>query len=448
MASLTQEGTGNWKVQFVCPLTGKRKAIRIGGMPKRIRLDLKRRVEDLVNYQKANMPWDGDLAAWVEQVGDDLAEKLAGVGLIEPRTTTKLAEFIDRFVDGRKDVKPASKTVWRQGRNSLVERLGAERNIRDVSPSDAEEYKQWLIEEGLALYTVRKRLQAAKMFFTAMVKRKLILANPFDGVQVAAIVDTSRNKYIPRSVVEKVMVEAPDAEWRAIVALSRFAGLRCPSEVLSLKWEHIDWEHRRITVPSPKTEHHAEGGQRLIPLFPQLMRPLMEAFELAPDGAVFVVTKHRAQAESAGGWKNSNLRTRFQKMIRKAGAKPWPKPFHALRASCETDLLEDYPIQTVSAWLGHSPKVALAHYARVLPEHFDRAAGVSESVSVPYQNADQHESAAVSNDPQESLQTLCDCTVTPFSSELCGMLQEHPADGEGFEPPVDSRPQRFSRPPP
>jgi integrase len=31
-----------------------------------------------------------------------------------------------------------------------------------------------------------------------------------------------------------------DVQWRTIIALSRLGGLRAPSEVMRLKWEHVD----------------------------------------------------------------------------------------------------------------------------------------------------------------------------------------------------------------
>ncbi len=193
---------------------------------------------------------------------------------------------------------------------------------------------------------------------------------------------------------------------------------------------------------SPKTAHNPGGGQRIIPLFPELTRPLLDASEAAPDGAAYVVTKHRLQADSAGGWKNSNLRTRFYKMVRRAGLEPWPKPFHAMRASCETDLLEmKYPLQTVARWMGHSPKVAVANYLRVLQVHFDRATSLG---STPQQNPAHSPHAkgtqaasADSADPREQ-----------GSDEPCGVVSTPQTDGEGFEPPVRSPVQQFSRLPP
>ena len=57
---------------------------------------------------------------------------------------------------------------------------------------------------------------------------------------------------------------------RLLVALSRYGGLRCPSECLRLRWLDIDSATERITITSPKTEHHNGKGTRVIPLFSEL----------------------------------------------------------------------------------------------------------------------------------------------------------------------------------
>src|SRR6266849_6310224 len=51
-------------------------------------------------------------------------------------------------------------------------------------------------------------------------------------------------------------IDGESAEWRLIFALARFGGLRCPSEFVPLKWEHVDWARNRFWVTSPKTERH------------------------------------------------------------------------------------------------------------------------------------------------------------------------------------------------
>jgi integrase len=444
MASLSKDGNG-WRILFVCPTTKKRRTIRTGKCAKKNAETALNMIERLVEVKTLGTPIDRQTAVWLDSIDGTLRERLAKAGLAAGRQKTELKAFVSAYIDSRHDVKPASKTVWRQGEASLYAFFGEDCVAHTISTAEAEEFKQSLIQQKLALFTVRKRLQGVRIFFNAMAKRGFIASNPFDDVKgVQAVVDESRNVYVSRENVNAVIEEAPDAEWRAMIALSRFGGLRLPSEVLSLKWQHIDWQRSRITVVSPKTEHHPGGGQREIPLFPELVRPLAEAFEAAPDGAVYVVTRHRSQADSPEGWRNSNLRTRFNKMIRRAGLKPWPKPFHAMRASCETDLLEKHPLQAVARWMGHSAKVAVANYLRVRDEHFDAATtgtgGQHDLAQIPAQSPHvlAHQGSAWNEESPKN----------QGFDETCGVVITPKTDGEGFEPPLDLRPEQFSRLPP
>ncbi len=120
---------------------------------------------------------------------------------------------------------------------------------------------------------------------------------------------------------------------------------------------------------------------------------LEEAFELAAPGEVYVVggpqgDAYRATARKPGGWVNTNLPTAFEKLIRRAGLPPWPRLFHNLRASCETDLAATFPIHVVTAWIGNTPKLALGHYLQTLDAEFEKAArGGAESDARAAQNA-------------------------------------------------------------
>ncbi len=150
-----------------------------------------------------------------------------------------------------------------------------------------------------------------------------------------------------------------------LVSLSRFGGLRIPSEMVLLRWADVDWEHGRLTVHSPKTEHHVGGDSRVIPLFPELERPLHECFEQAEPGEEYVITRYRSAA--------SNLRTQLERIILRAGLTPWPKLWHNMRASRQTELAEQFPIQVVCAWIGNSVNMAKDHYLQVTDNHFAKA---------------------------------------------------------------------------
>ena len=52
---------------------------------------------------------------------------------------------------------------------------------------------------------------------------------------------------------------------------------------------------------------------------------------------------------------------------------PWPRPFQNLRASRETELVERFPIHTVTSWLGNSPRIAMKHYLQTTETHFENA---------------------------------------------------------------------------
>lgn len=155
---------------------------------------------------------------------------------------------------------------------------------------------------------------------------------------------------------------ASDLTWQTIIALGRYGGLRCPSEVASLRWEDIDWDRGRMTVTSPKTEHHEGKETRVLPIFPELAPVLAAAFDAAEEVAVYFIGGHlREKALRPRGWRSCNLRTQFGRIIKRAGLEAWPRLFHNLRASRETELLREHPIHVVTAWLGNSPRIALKH---------------------------------------------------------------------------------------
>lgn len=163
--------------------------------------------------------------------------------------------------------------------------------------------------------------------------------------------------------------------WELIVRLSRFGGIRTPSETLSLRWVDIDWATNRMNVYEPKVEHHEGRGVRSVPLFPEIRDVLERVWEAAPEGAEFVVDKpaYREAAMTAAGWANSNLRTQLLKRVEAAGVTPWPRLFHSMRASRQTELERQFPRHVVCAWMGNSAAVAAKSYLLVTEDDFTQA---------------------------------------------------------------------------
>ena len=272
--------------------------------------------------------------------------------------------------------------------------------------------------------------------FAAAKRRKLIYENPFADVRHGEGDPSGRQRFIDCEQTTRLLETAPDWIWRTIIALARYGGLRCPSEVLSLTWADVDWECERLRVVSPKTEHHAGKASRLVPMFPELRPYLDEAWEAAEKGQEYVVpSKYRKAALGPEGWRNCNLRTQFERIIRRAGLEPWPRLFHNLRATRETELAGQFPVHVVAAWLGNTPRIALRHYLQVTESDFAKA------VQNPVQSGD--ESAPAVRNPVQSVSAVTRQETTQPQGVLgVGLLSADDGEcrpeslvaGTGFEP--------------
>ncbi len=388
MASIARDKNGRKRVLFFNG-DGQRKSIRLGKMAVKQAETVKLHIEHLVAAATTGTAPDPKAANWIAELGDDLHAKLAGHGLVTARehanatSCRTLAEFIDGYIAMRTDVKPATVVNWGHTRRNLVEFFGAGKPIAEVTPGCADEWRISLVAKGLADGTIRKRCGNAKQFFANALRKRLLPCNPFADLPSNVQGNRERDHFVSKEVAQRVLDACPDAEWRLLFALSRYGGLRCPSEHLALRWGGVDWERGRILVPSPKTERHENKGSRWIPIFPELRPHLEQVFDLAPEGSVHVIARYRDPA--------INLRTRLLKIIQLAGENPWPKLWQNLRASRETELAETYPLHVTCAWIGHSQAIAAKHYLQVTEDHFQRAIAETPEVA---QNAAQ--SGAVS----------------------------------------------------
>lgn len=373
MASISTDANGNRRIIFT-NLGGKRDAIYVGKLRMRDTEKIADRIEALLSALSSRRALEPDLAEWVADVPDWLAEKLADKQLIVPRVkaeieSTLLGGFIDAYLASRTDIKPRTRINLLQVRDNLVTRFGEDKPLADITPGDADEWRLWMLngrKRKLGENTVRRHCGRAKQLFRAALRKRLIAENPFADMRDCLVkANKSREFFLKRSDADKIVAACPDNEWRLIFTLARFGGLRTPSETLALRWNDVDWARERLLIRSPKTEHHEGKESRWIPLFPELRKHLDTAWDMPTKGGEFVITRYRDS--------NANLRTQLLRIIHKAGLKPWPKLFQNLRSTRETELAESFPIHVVTAWLGNSQLIATKHYLQVTDTHFDEA---------------------------------------------------------------------------
>ena len=227
------------------------------------------RVNSLVSASVAGNPPDKATLEWLVDVGQELADKLAGAGLIGRRESATLAAFLDGYIASRGDAKPNTIRNLKNSRERLVAQFGPDRALHTIKPGDADDWRQAMVNAGLAEATISKAVKHAKQYFKLAQRKGLIRSNPFAELKAGGERNDARKQFIDRATVDKLIDSAPDVEWQLIIALSRYGGLRSPSETLALRWSDVDWAGQRVTIPSPKTERHGKA-YRVVPLFPEL----------------------------------------------------------------------------------------------------------------------------------------------------------------------------------
>ena len=345
-----------------------RPRIGLGKCTKRQAETAKRNVESLIRAKTSGDPMEQSTADWLANVPDALRDRLEALSLAKPRVRVEVptvAALADKFIAARADVKESTRTGYRQVKSDLVEFFKTDRPIDTITPADAKQFKIHLgTKRKLASGTVNRRCRRAKQFFAFAVDSRYLPESPFAKVKAGQSVNSDNFAFIDPETTERLIEAAPDVQWRVIIAMARYAGLRIPSELLSLKWSDVLWDQKRINITSPKTAHQGKP-ERVLPLFPELETILAEAYELAAPGDTFIITRYRDVKQ--------NLRTTFQKIIRRAGVTPWPRLFQNLRSSRITELAEIFPAHVLDSWFGNTETVREAHYLQTTAEHYDRA---------------------------------------------------------------------------
>ena len=442
MASVATEPGGRRRILFEAP-DGKRKTLRLGKVSKRAADGVKDRVEQLLESLVFKRAMPADLAEWVAALPAKLANRMARVGLIpkpgERPAALTLNEHLADFFARRTDVKASTLAQWELAKGNLLAYFDATRPLASITAGEAADFARWLATaaarendyagatEGLAVNTARKRVRLAKQFFADAVEHEKLARNPFAKLNGTVRGNRARDYFVTREEADKVLAQCPDDEWKLLLALARFGGLRCPSEVLALKWDDVNWAENRMLVRSPKTEHHEGKESRLVPLFAEL-RPYLDAVWFGPDEShgEHVITRYRDPGV--------NLRTQLCRIVKRAGLKPWPKLWQNLRATRATELANEFPGHVAAAWLGHSERIADEHYRQVTSEHFELATTPKKAAQNPAQSMhempcrESHEAGGAREKPLEFPATANFGQVPPY----------YPVGAEGLEPPTSA----------
>ncbi len=414
MASLkrvNKRGRDGWSIRFY--LDKKRVNISLPPVDEAAARLWVKHIDHLTWSKENGASHDPATRTWLLGLPDNLHMKLSRQGLDAPRAinvpkptkpiTVKV--YCDSFTQSmRCDLKSSSQTSYGHCLKRLTEFFGP-RPVESITSMDAKNFRTWLKESSnkrdrpgtdgkvkeLADNTVRRRMGFCKLIFGEALRDGLIERNPFTGIPSTVRSNKERKEYVPMDTYSLVLEKAPDSKWKLLMILARIGALRIPSEVAPMLWSDIDWNKKRLLIHCIKTERHEKHATRTLPMFPLIETALIE-HRIAqlksglydPAGKVFPDINE-----------DTNLRTRFESIIRRANVRQWPKLWQNLRSSGATDMAKKFPAHIATQFCGHTSEVALEHYWTVMDSDFNDALA-TDFGKLPF-NADQDEKISKSS---------------------------------------------------
>jgi integrase len=363
------------RLYFRLPGEASRRRLWLGKMSAKSADTIVRHVEQILESKAYSTPLKGETREWLTTIKTDLRDKLAKNGLIDaesfaPNRTT-LGSFVANYIAMRTDVKASTRKEMRRGEHYLVKFFGVDKPLAAITEGDAEDFRRWLMnlqvgreKATMAKATCQRICARAKQFMNYAKRKRLISESPFASMKDLLVHgNPDRRYYMDEEHTAAVFAALRDAKWRLVFALARYAGLRIPSEINNLRWSDFNWEAGTFVVNSPKTEHHAGRGTRVVPIFGELWEHL-EAMKNDPAADPVFVFPHRRNAEG----QISNLGTELDRQLKDAGVATWPKTFQNLRSSRQSELEQIAGEAAACSWLGNTSKVFREHYHTPLPE--------------------------------------------------------------------------------
>lgn len=385
MASLHRKSNG-WQVRYGKRKKGKdsRKTITLGDMSRRDAEAAARHIETLHQCQLLEAMPGGLAKAWLDKLPPRIRNRLADKGLCDHRYDSEVTvrRICEDFLQWKRSLGRVENSIriYKQAVRMLEAYFGPDCDATTIRPADIDDLVQYGRKTVAAATTLSRRLQNVKSIFKRAARQKLIplldFYQLFDSLPKQVRTSKARRFLVPAEVVQQAIQCAANNEQKLIFALARWGGMRIPSEILGLRWEHVDWEREKMLVKAPKQIHNAvELHERWMPIWPEI-RPHLKALEqewtermyrvapdVPPDMSAAVITRHRSRHTAA--YRKLFLLACYRAGITKSrDEQPWPKVFTNMRSTRVTELRAMYPScpDAVNYWMNHSEDISQTHY--------------------------------------------------------------------------------------
>ena len=224
---------------------------------------------------------------------------------------TWTAEWLRRKA---RDSSKATMARYNGHSEALLSWLGNGRRkkpLESLTAQDARKWREALQDEGRAGKTVLAYMKDAGAVYRAAIREGLVSFNPFTALEAIDTSDSQERKPFTSEEVSLLMEAAPSEEWRGLILVAAFTGLRL-GDAARLSWASIDLESKKIILIPSKTKKKKREVR--IPIHSDLLA-FLESVPIhsdKPDAPVF------EKLSTVGIGARAGLSQTFNKIMRNA----------------------------------------------------------------------------------------------------------------------------------
>lgn len=199
----------------------------------------------------------------------------------------KLDIFINKYFDNMETSNSYSKDKWIKEIKSYyakhIKNIIGNKRVIDIRQNHLKDIISNVKQLGLKERSQKITLEILNPVFKSAMANRIIIHNPCDGIKVTR---PSTKKHVKNASVElkdiytAIITTFEDNDFYKALYLFALQGRR-KSEILTLKWEYIDFENKTYTLPITK------NGEEQSFMLPETIIPLLQSFKTNKQYYVF-----------------------------------------------------------------------------------------------------------------------------------------------------------------
>ncbi len=285
--------------------------------------------------------------------------------------------------------------------------LWGKRLITDITTEDCRSVQAKLKAQGKwQPATINRYFAFLRHVLMIAVQDEKLTRNPVSRVKFFP--EANRVRFFSDDELVRLYGLIDPDNWK-VVAFALETGLR-RSEQFQLRWEHISFESRTLTIPLPKG-----GRTRHVPLSQEALIILRSWESFLNSPWIFPGLKTTLRPMDSRAF----IRRIFEPTLRKAGIQD--ASWHTLRHTTASRLvMAGVPLATVKEILGHRSIQTTLRYAHLAPSHIQAAMDKGSLSNIGIGTGSKTGSG--SDERQEKETQVVDLIGGPYRDRTCGPL--------------------------